>query len=113
MPGTTLTTETTTWFSTESRISTPRTTQYKLIGSYSLESAESPKQAVVDAVVDVTQPVGGQTTLTLYEHLDPDALDDLITASADKRSHVEIRFTFEEYLIIVRSTNTVLIYEPL
>ena len=113
MPGTALTKETITWFSTESEKSTPRTTQYKLIGSYSLESAESPKQAVSDAVVDVIQPVGGQTTLTLYEHLNPDALDDLITASADKRSHVEIRFTFEEYLITIRSTNTVPIYEPL
>ncbi|RBI60082.1 hypothetical protein DMJ13_20690 [halophilic archaeon] len=112
MPGTILAKETTTWFSTE-KTSTPSITQYKLTGSYSLDSAESPKQAVVDAIVDVTQPVGGQTTLTLYEHLDPDALDDLITASADKCSHVEVRFTVKEYLIIIRSTNTVLIYEPL
>lgn len=112
MPGTTLGRETTTWLTTN-KTTSPTTTQYKLAKSYPMDLAESPRQAVIDAIVDVTEPAGGQTTLTLYDHVDPDALGDLIEASANKRSHVEARFTFEQFLIIVHSTGTIFVYEPL
>ncbi|RBI59207.1 hypothetical protein DMJ13_23860 [halophilic archaeon] len=109
-----MTATTTTWFGTETDRPGPSvSTQYTLTGSYSMDSSRSPKHGVVDAVLDATEPPDGQTTLTLYEHLDPDALDALIDASADKRSHVEVRFTIDEFLVVVRSTDTILVYEPL
>ena len=109
-----MTVTTTTWFGRETDRPGPSVpTQYTLIESYSLDSSQSPKHGVVDAILDATDRPADQTTLTLYEHLDPDALDALIDASAGKRSHVEIRFTVDEYLVVVRSTSTVLVYEPL
>ncbi|WP_435158988.1 HalOD1 output domain-containing protein [Haladaptatus sp. DFWS20] len=59
------------------------------------------------------EPTGAQTTLSLYEYVNPDALEDIIKASASKKSDVEVRFTVEDYLVTVRSDNTILIYEPL
>ncbi|WP_435157488.1 HalOD1 output domain-containing protein [Haladaptatus sp. DFWS20] len=59
------------------------------------------------------EPAAGQTTLSLYEYVNPDALEDIIEASASKQSDVEVRFTVKGYLVTVRSNNTVLIYEPL
>lgn len=106
--------ETITWLGIESDTHYPRTpTPYTLIESYSMDPAQSPKHNVVDAVLDVTNPPAGQTTLTLYEHIAPDALDDLIDKSEDKQSSVEVRFTIDEYLIVVRSTGALLVYEPL
>ena len=107
-------TATTTWFGPET--DTPGSsspTRYKLTESYPIDPAQPPTQEVVDAVLDMSDPSGGQTTLTLYEHIDPDALKDLIDASEDKRSHVEVRFRVNGYLFVVRSTNTIHIYEPL
>lgn len=107
-------TETTSWFGTNTERSEPRSPpQYALTASYSIESGCSPALSVVEAVVDVTEPMGGQTSLRLYEHVNPDALEDIITASSTKKSDVEVRFTIEEYLVVVRSTKTILIYEPL
>ncbi|WP_227380205.1 HalOD1 output domain-containing protein [Haladaptatus halobius] len=83
-----------------------------MTASYSIALDSSPTLTVVEAVVDVTTQVGGQTSLRLYEHVNPDALEDIITASSEKQSDVEVRFTIEEYLVIVRSTNTILIHEP-
>ncbi|WP_227380941.1 HalOD1 output domain-containing protein [Haladaptatus halobius] len=68
---------------------------------------------VVEALVEVIEPAGGQTTLSLYEYVNPDALKDIITASAEKKSDVEVRFTVEDYLVTVRSDNTILIYGPI
>ncbi|WP_433634335.1 HalOD1 output domain-containing protein [Halomicrococcus sp. NG-SE-24] len=107
-------TATTTWFSTETN--TPGSnppTRYKLTESYPIDPAQPPIQEVIDAVLDMSEPPGGQTTLTLYEHIDPDALADLLDASKDKQSHVEVRFQVDGYLFVVRSTNTILVYEPL
>ncbi len=59
------------------------------------------------------EPAAGQTTLSLYEYVNPDALEDIIAASASKKSDVEVRFTVEDYLVTVRSDHTILIYEPL
>ncbi|WP_076433347.1 HalOD1 output domain-containing protein [Haladaptatus litoreus] len=59
------------------------------------------------------EPAADQTTLSLYEYMNPDALEDIIEASASKQSDVEVRFTIEDYLVTVRSNHTVLIYEPL
>ncbi|RBI59947.1 hypothetical protein DMJ13_19800 [halophilic archaeon] len=107
-------TATTTWFGTETDTPDPSSpTRYELTESYPIDPAQSPTQAVVDAMLDMSEPPGGQTTLTLYEHIDPDALEDLIDASEDKRSHVEVRFQVDEYLFVVRSTNTIRVYEPL
>jgi len=78
-----------------------------------MDVSQSPTANVVDVVLDVTDRRDGQTTLTLYEHLNPDALDDLVDATPDKRSHVEVRFTVDDLLVVVRSANTSLVYEPL
>ncbi|RBI58598.1 hypothetical protein DMJ13_26060 [halophilic archaeon] len=107
-------TATTTWFGPEA--DTPglgSPTRYELTESYTIDPAQPPTREVVDAVLDMSEPSGGQTTLTLYEHIDPDALNDLIDASEDKRSHVEVRFRVDGYLIVVRGTNTIHVYEPL
>lgn len=69
--------------------------------------------SLVDVLVAVIEPEAGQTTLSLYEYVNPDALEDIIEASASKKSDVEVRFTVEDYLVTVRSDNTVLIYKPL
>ncbi len=63
--------------------------------------------------MDVIEPTAGQITLSLYEYVNPDALEEIIEASASKQSDVAVRFTVEDYLVTVRSDNTVLIYEPL
>ena len=114
MPSTATGGETTTWFGSETDAPGPRVpTRYTLTGSYSMDGSQSPTANVVDVVLDVTDRRDGQTTLTLYEHLNPDALDDLVDATPDKRSHVEVRFTIDDFLIVVRSSNTILVYEPL
>ena len=41
------------------------------------------------------------------------AVNDLLAASSSKKSDVKVRFTVEDYLVTVRSNNTILIYEPL
>lgn len=106
--------ETTNWFGTDAERTGPLLpTQYSLTASYSIDPDRSPTLAVVEAVVDVTEPADGQASLELYEHVSPDALDDLVTASSNKKSNVEVRFTVETYLVVVRSTDRILIYEPL
>lgn len=106
--------ETTSWFANDTKHAGPRPpAQYALTASYSTEPNYSPAQAVVEAIVDITEPAGGQTSLRLYEHVNLDALEDIITASSTKKSDVEVRFTIEKYLVVVRSTKTILIYEPL
>ncbi|WP_227379516.1 HalOD1 output domain-containing protein [Haladaptatus halobius] len=67
---------------------------------------------LIDALIDVIAPAASQTTLLLYEHVNLDALEDIITASTTKMSDVEVRFTVEDYLVTVRSDNTILIYKP-
>ncbi|RBI58751.1 hypothetical protein DMJ13_25785 [halophilic archaeon] len=102
------------WFDGKADHSGPSTpTQYSLSESYTMNASQSPTHGVVDAVLDATESIDGQTTLPLYNHLDPDALETLITASTDKQSHVEVRFTINEYLIVVRSTGDIFVYEPL
>jgi hypothetical protein len=44
--------------------------------------------------------------------VNPDALEDIVTASTMKKSDVKVRFTVEEYLVTVRSDNIILIYKP-
>ena len=107
-------TATTTWFGAESDTPDPSSpTRYELTESHSIDPAQPLTHGVVDALLDVHKPLDGQTTLTLYEHIDPDALEDLTDASEDKQSHVEVRFRVDEYLFVVRSTNTIRVYEPL
>lgn len=109
-----MTSETTSWFGTDTEHPGLRLpSEYALTASYSIEPGNSPTLTVVEAIIDITEPPDGQTSLNIYEHINPDALDDIITASATKKSDVEVRFTFEEYLVVVRSTNTILLYESL
>ncbi len=104
--------QTANWFAAEAGQSGHnRVHQYTLVATFSMDATHSPALCVADAITEVTG-TSGQTTLTLYEYLEPDALDEIVEASTDKRSHVEVRFTVEEYLIIVRSPGTILIYEP-
>ncbi len=66
--------ETTSWFGTNTEHSGPSPPpQHTLTTSYSIEPDCPPTLGVVEAVVDVTAPVGGQTSLYLYEHVNPDA----------------------------------------
>ncbi|WP_458188794.1 HalOD1 output domain-containing protein [Haladaptatus sp. NG-WS-4] len=85
--------------------------QYTLVAPFTMDPTRPPSLSVADAVTAVTAS-SGQTTLTLYEYLEPDALDQIVEASAEKRSDVEVRFTVEEYLVVVQSPYTVLVYEP-
>ncbi len=110
-------TKTTSWFGSTTEHSGPSPPpQYALVASETID-LDSPTSelitSVVEALIDVIEPAGGQTKLSLYEYVDPDALEDIIEASASKKSDVEVRFTVEDYLVTVRSNNTVLIYEPL
>jgi hypothetical protein len=112
-----LTTKTTSWFGSTTEHSGPSSThQYALIASETIDPESSSSElvtGVVNVLIDVIEPAAGQTTLTLYEYVNPDALEDIIIASAEKKSDVEIRFTVEDYLVTVRSNNIILIYEPL
>ncbi|WP_435158899.1 HalOD1 output domain-containing protein [Haladaptatus sp. DFWS20] len=105
------------WFGSTTEHSGPSSPpQYALVASETIDLDASTSElvtGVVDVLIDVIEPAGGQTTLSLYEYVDPDALEDIIEASASKKSNVEVRFTVENYLVTVRSNNTVLIYEPL
>ncbi|GAA5064959.1 hypothetical protein GCM10025751_55260 [Haladaptatus pallidirubidus] len=112
-----MTTQTTTWFGStteHSGLRSPR--QYALVTSETIDLEALNSElitGVVNALVDVIEPAAGQTTLSLYEHVNPDALEDIIKASTSKKSDIEVRFTVENYLVTVRSNNTILIYEPL
>ena len=110
-------TQTTSWFGSTTEHSGPSPPpQYALVASETIDFESSPSElvtSVIDVLIDVIEPTGGQTTLTLYEYVNPDALEDIIQASASKQSDVEVRFTVENYLVTVRSNNTILIYEPL
>ena len=110
-------TQSTSWFSSTAECSGPSPPpQYALVASETIDPDSSNSElvaGVVEALTDVIESIGGQTTLLLYEYVNPDALKDIIEASASKKSDVEVRFTVEDYLVTVRSNNTVLIYEPL
>ncbi|WP_458207525.1 HalOD1 output domain-containing protein [Haladaptatus sp. NG-SE-30] len=104
--------QTANWFAAETRQpGTGGDQQYTLVAPFTIDPERSPSLCVAEAVSAVTESAG-QTTLALYEYLEPDALDQIVEASVDKRSDVEIRFTVEEYLVVVRSPYTILIYEP-
>ena len=109
--------QTTSWFGSTTEHSGPSPPpQYALVASEMIDFDSSTSElvaGVVEALIDVMEPAGGQTTLSLYEYVNPDALEDIITANASKKSDVEVRFTVEDYLVTVRSDNTVLVYEPL
>lgn len=107
------TVETTAWFDTDAgRSDLDAPVRYERTATYSMDSARAPSVDVIDAIVDVVEPTDGQTTLTLYEYLDPDGFNAVLTASTDKKSHVEVRFTVEGYLVAVRSDDTIVVYEP-
>jgi hypothetical protein len=110
-------TQTTSWFGSTTEHSGPSPPpQYALVASETIDLGSSSSElvtSVVDTLMEVLEPTGGQTTLSLYEYVNPDALGDIIEASAAKKSDVEVRFTVEDYLVTVRSDNTVLIYEPI
>ena len=109
--------KTTSWFGSNTEHPAPSPSpQYALVASETIDLGSSNSElvaGVVKALIDVMEPAAGQTTLSLYEHVNPDALEDIIEASAAKKSDVEVRFTVEDYLVTVRSDDTVLIYEPL
>ena len=105
--------ETADWFgNTAGQSSSSVPDGYRLVASSTMDSARTPSLCVVDALADADESISGQTTLTLYEHVQTDALDDVVGAGPEKRSHVEVRFAVEEYLVVVRSTDTVLVYDP-
>lgn len=110
-------TKTTSWFGSTTEHSGPSPPpQYTLVASETIDLESSNSELVteiVDVLIDVLEPAAGQTTLSLYEYVNPDALEDIIEASASKKSDVEVRFTVKDYLVTVRSDNTILIYEPL
>ncbi|GAA0196673.1 HalOD1 output domain-containing protein [Haladaptatus pallidirubidus] len=112
-----MTTQTTSWFGSTTEQSGPRSPpQYALVASETIDLESSSSElitSVVEALIDVIEPAGGQTTLSLYEYVDPDALENIIEASASKQSDVEVRFTIEDYLVTVRSDYTILIHESL
>ena len=110
-------TKTTSWFGSSTGNSAPSPPpQYALVASETIDPESSSSElvaGVVEALIDVMEPVAGQTTLPLYEYVNPDALEDIIEASASKKGDVEVRFIVEKYLVTVRSDDTILIYEPL
>jgi len=106
--------ETTNWFENTTKSPNSRaSTQYALSNTVPITPEQSVAVGVVEAVVETIEPLGGQTSLNLYEHVNPDALKEIIDASATKKSDVEVRFTFEDHLIVLRSNDTILIYESL
>lgn len=105
--------ETTSWFGATTEPPNSRaSTQYALSTTVPITPGQSVAVGIVKAVVETIEPQGGQTSLNLYEHVNPDALKEIIDTSATKKSDVEVRFTFEDHLIVVRSNDTILIYEP-
>ena len=106
--------ETTHWFENESTFADPTDPpQYALIATRSIDPDQSVTVSLIETLVETLKPPDGQTSLSLYQHVNPDALEEIIEASKTKESGVEVRFTIENYLITIRSNNTVLIYEPL
>ncbi|ODR80951.1 hypothetical protein BG842_00690 [Haladaptatus sp. W1] len=106
--------ETTHWFENESTSADPTNPpQYVLIATWSVDPDQSLTVSLIETIVDTLKPPDGQTSLSLYQHVNPDALEEIIEASTTKESGVEVRFTIEDYLVTVRSNDTVLIYEPL
>lgn len=109
-----MTTKTTCWFNTKTKPTSPKApSQYALTATRSINPDCSLPIGLVEAVVDVLELPDGQTSLQLYMHVNPDALEEIIEASETKESSVEVRFMIHDYLIAVRSNHTVLIYEPL
>ncbi|MFH5800858.1 HalOD1 output domain-containing protein [Haladaptatus sp. CMAA 1911] len=114
MPSNIRTVETTNWFENENTSTGSNSPpQYALIATQSIDPDHSLPVSVIETVVETLRPPGGQTSLNLYQHVNPDALEELIEASKAKQSGVEVRFVIENHLVSVRSDNTVRIYEPL
>ena len=114
MSSNTTTTQTTHWFENESTSTDPTSPpQYALIATRSVDPDQPLTGSLIETLVETLKPPDGQTSLNLYQHVNPDALEEIIEASKTKESGVEVRFTIENYLVTVRSNNTILIYEPL
>ncbi|WP_231188925.1 HalOD1 output domain-containing protein [Haladaptatus sp. DYF46] len=106
--------ETTSWFESTAESPNSRTsTEYALSHTVSITSNQSVAVEVINAIVETIEPQRKQTSLNLYEHVNPDALKEIIDTSTTKKSDVEVRFTFEDHLIAVRSNDTIRIYKPL
>ena len=63
-----------------------------------------PSIAIAMALANLEDTPPSQTTFTLADEVDPDALDDLVTGDFHD---VEVTFTVGDYLIIVQSTGRV------
>jgi hypothetical protein len=106
--------KTTTWFGNTTEPPNSRSSpQYALTNTVPVPSDQSVLVSLVEVVVETIESQDGQTSLNLYVYVNPYALEEIIDASATKKSDVEVRFTFDDHLIVVRSNNTILIYEPL
>jgi Halobacterial output domain 1 len=111
MPSKATVTETT-WFEDESKCPGPSVPpQYALRRTRSIGPSESLTVSLVEAVVDTLEPPERQTSLRLYEYVNPEALEELIETSGAKASGIEVRFTIDDYLVTVRSNGTILIHE--
>ncbi|KZN23359.1 hypothetical protein A4G99_15190 [Haladaptatus sp. R4] len=107
-------TETTNWFENGHAPTDPTDPpQYALVAVRSIDPCQSLTVSLIETIVDVLEPPNGQTSLSLYQYVNPDALEDLVETGGTKKSGVEVRFVIENHLVTVRSNNTVLIYEPL
>ncbi|MFH5800598.1 HalOD1 output domain-containing protein [Haladaptatus sp. CMAA 1911] len=85
--------------------------QYVLQRTRSVDADESLTVSLVEALVDTLEPPERQASLSLYEYVNPEALEDLIEASEEKESGIEVRFTIDDHLVTVRSNGTILIHE--
>ena len=87
--------------------------QYALKNTISVTPNRPILVCIVEAIIETAELQDGQTSLSLYDHIDTDALNEIISTSKSKKSDIEVRFTFNDLLIIVRSDNTISIYELL
>ena len=79
-------------------------------GQYNWSNA-SPSMAVIDALaaIEDVKPINLQRTLdtTLYEEVNPDALDSLVTNDG----HVTISFTIDQYRVLIDGNKLVVTFD--
>lgn len=65
---------------------------------------ESPSLAIAMALAALEEKPPSQTTFTLADEVDPDALNDLVTTETND---VGVTFTIDDYLIVAQSNGRV------
>ena len=91
-----------------------RSRDQTLVESFDWTTANTPSEAIVDVVSNVAD-VAPTDLPPLFESLDPDALDTLLTRTSDSRvpNETRIEFPFYQHRVVVKGNGRGYVYDEL